>query len=113
MRVRFFLEYSRMVSTSIYYKVCEDLIKEVAELFDYPEYFHVGLDEEDAASQVHWAYACIRQHDLWWHDAYFFFNVCEKVGARPWVWADLCWSQPEKYLEKMPKSVLQSAYLFR
>ena len=49
-------EYSRMVSTSIYYKVCEDLIKEVAELFDYPEYFHVGLDEEDAVGQVHWSY---------------------------------------------------------
>lgn len=105
-------EYSRMVSTSIYYKVCEDLIKEVAELFDYPEYFHVGLDEEDAVGQVHWSYVCIRQHDLWWHDAYFFFDVCEKVGARPWVWADLCWAQPETYLKKMPKSVLQSNWAY-
>ena len=42
-------EYSRMVSTSIYYQVCEDLIKEVAEVFDYPEYFHLGMDEENAA----------------------------------------------------------------
>ncbi len=38
-------EYSRMVSTPVYYKVCEDLIKEVAELFGYPEYFHLGMND--------------------------------------------------------------------
>lgn len=105
-------EYSRMVSTSIYYKVCEDLIKEVAELFDYPEFFHLGMDEEEPADQNHVAYVVARQKDLWWHDAYFFFNVCEKVGARPWVWADACWHRPEEYLSRMPKSVLQSNWAY-
>lgn len=105
-------DYSRMVSTSIYYQVCEDLIKEVAELFGYPEYFHLGMDEETAQNQTWLAYCCIRQKELWWHDAYFFFNVCEKVGARPWVWADFCWHEPETYLAKMPKSVLQSNWAY-
>lgn len=73
-------EYSRMVSTPVYYQVCEDLIKEVAEAFDYPEYFHLGLDEEDAKNQRRLSYCCIRQGDLWWHDAYFFFDICEKRG---------------------------------
>ena len=57
-----------MLATSIYYRVCEDLIKEVAELFDYPEYFHLGMDEEDASNQSYMSYCCIRQKDLWWHD---------------------------------------------
>lgn len=105
-------QYSRMLSTPIYYQVCEDIIKEVAEVFDYPEYFHLGMDEEDAYYQRKLSYVCIRQHDLWWHDAYFFFDVCEKVGARPWVWAGCCWYDPETYFKKMPKSVLQSNWKY-
>lgn len=105
-------EYSRMISTPIYYQVCEDLIKEVAELFGYPAYFHLGMDEENAQNQTMLRHCCIRQGDLWWEDAYFLFNVCEKVGARPWVWADYCWEHPELYIEKMPKSVLQSNWAY-
>ena len=105
-------EYSRMVSTPVYYQVCEDLIKEVAELFDYPEYFHLGMDEEIAGNQTHFAYCCMRQLDLWWHDAYFFFDICERLGMRPWVWADMCWHKTEEYLSKMPKSVLQSNWCY-
>lgn len=105
-------EYSRMVSTSVYYRVCEDLIREVAEVFDYPAYFHLGMDEENEVNQRQLAYCCIRQKDLWWHDAYFFFDICEKLGMRPWVWADFCWTEPEIYLKKMPKSVLQSNWAY-
>ena len=104
-------DYQRMVSTPIYYQVCEDLIKEVAELFDYPEYFHLGMDEEHA-NQPQNAFVCCRQKDLWWHDAYFFFDVCERLGMRPWVWADMCWNNKEEYLAKMPKSVLQSNWYY-
>ena len=105
-------EYSRMVSTPKYYQVCEDLIKEVAEVFGYPEYFHLGMDEETAGNQTPLSYCCVRQKDLWWHDAYFLFDICEKVGARPWVWADPCWYNPDTYLKKMPKSVLQSNWAY-
>lgn len=108
--------YSRMVSTPQYYQVCEDLIKEVAELFGYPALFHLGMDEENAEMQRHYAYCCIRQHDLWWHDLYFLFDCCQKVGARPWVWADACWTyfgHQEEYLAKMPKSVLQSNWWYK
>ena len=105
-------EYSRMISTSIYYKVCEDLIKEVAELFDYPDYFHLGMDEEDPGHQHMMSYCVVRQKDLWWHDAYFFFDIVEKLGMRPWIWSDFCWHQPEAFLAKMPKSVLQSNWAY-
>src|SRR5690606_30581643 len=39
-------QYSRMLSTEEYYKVCSDVIKEVADLFDKPRFFHLGMDEE-------------------------------------------------------------------
>lgn len=100
-------QYSRMLSTPIYYQVCEDLIKEVAELFGYPEYFHLGMDEETAHAQRRAQFCCIRQGDLWWHDLYFYFDVCEKVGARPWVFACYCWrNSMETFLKKMPKAPL-------
>jgi len=105
-------EYSRMLSTSIYYQVCEDLIKEVAELFDYPEYFHLGMDEENYGNQKHMTFCAIRHRDLWWHDAYFLFDICERLGMRPWVWADFCWHEPDAYFSKMPKSVLQSNWYY-
>lgn len=106
--------YSRMLSTPKYYEVCRDLIMEVAEVFGYPEYFHLGMDEEDAVMQGGLAYIVIRQLDLFWHDIYFFFDVCEKVGARPWVWAGIPWHEKlrKDYFERMPKSVLQSNYWY-
>lgn len=108
-------DYARMVSTPKYYEVCEALIREVAELFDYPSLFHLGLDEETAQMQAGYEFCCVRQEALWWHDVYFFFDCCQKVGARPWVWADPCWScngHQEEYLRKMPKSVLQSNWVY-
>lgn len=104
--------YSRMVSTPQYYEVCKDLIFEVTELFDYPEYFHLGMDEEIAQNQSGFAFCCVRNGDLWWHDIYYLFDVCEKAGVRPWVWSDYCWHHPEVYLKKMPKSVLQSNWWY-
>ena len=42
-------QYSRMVSTPEYYSFCDDIINEVCETFDYPAYFHIGMDEENSA----------------------------------------------------------------
>lgn len=39
-------EYRNMTSTNTYYKVVNDLIHEVYELFDHPEYIHFGMDEQ-------------------------------------------------------------------
>ena len=101
-------EYSRMVSTPTYYRVVSDLIGEVCQLFDSPRLFHLGMDEEGLPCQREYEYVVIRQHNLWWRDLAFYCNECEKRGARPWVWADHLWHYPETYLEKMPRSVLQS-----
>jgi hypothetical protein len=105
-------EYSRMVSTKPYYKVCGDLIEEVISLFDKPRFFHLGMDEEVAAYQSGQDYVCVRQNDLWWGDLYFFIGEVEKNGVRPWVWSDYVWHHPDLFLKKMPKSVLQSNWYY-
>lgn len=105
-------KYSRMVSTDTYYEVCSDLIEEVADLFEKPRFFHLGMDEENAEDQKYLDYIVVRQHDLWWHDFYFFVQQVEKSGSRSWIWSDYMWHHPEDFFKKMPKSVLQSNWYY-
>ena len=101
--------YARQVSSDAYYAVCRDLIAEVIDLFDKPRLFHLGMDEETAAHQRHYEHVALRQGDLWWRDLYFLIDRVESGGSRAWVWSDLLWRRPEEFLEKMPRSVLQSS----
>lgn len=105
-------EYSRQVSTDVYYRVCAELIAEVAQLFDTPRFFHLGMDEEDAGYQRGLQYAVMRQHDLWWHDLSYLVDETTKAGARPWVWSDHAWRVPDEYYERMPQSVVQSNWYY-
>jgi len=106
-------EYSRMVSTDIYYKVCADLIEEVCDLFDKPRFFHLGMDEETASHQTHYKHIVVRQNDVWWDDFYFLVAQVEKYGSRAWIWPDyMLWNYPEQFYKKMPKSVLQSNWYY-
>lgn len=105
-------EYSRCVSTKKYYEVCSDLIKEVIEIFDTPDLFHIGMDEETYKDQRFHNYKVIRQGDYWWKDLYFYIDHIEKKGVRPWVWSDYIWNHEEEYTSKMPKSVLQSNWAY-
>ena len=105
-------KYHFMVATPEYYKVCEDLIREVYELFGKPEYFHLGLDEEVSAYMRRKIFCMQRNDELWWHDAYFYFDICEKLGTHPWVWSDPLWHKGEEFIQKMPKSVIQSNWFY-
>ncbi|HOJ31377.1 MAG TPA: Tat pathway signal protein [bacterium] len=105
-------KYSRMVSTDIYYKVCEDLISEVIDIFDKPRLFHLGMDEETFGHQRNFLYAVVRQHELWWNDLYFLVNQVEKKDVRAWIWSDYIWEHTEDFLKKMPKSVVQSNWYY-
>ncbi len=105
-------QYSRMLSTDIYYGVCKDLIKEVIGIFDRPRFFHLGMDEETYPHQQHFEYVVCRQFDLWWHDLYFYFDQVECEGVRPWVWSDCLWHHPDLFWDKMPKHVLQSNWYY-
>src|SRR5690554_728767 len=92
-------EYSKMVSTSKYYKVCKDLIAEAIDLFDNPRFIHFGMDEEDYNHQRHFDYIVIRQNELWWSDLYFYIAEAMKKNVRPWVWSDYIWHHPEMFFK--------------
>ena len=105
-------EYRRQVSTPAYYRVCADLIREVCAIFDRPRFFHLGYDEETAGHQGQYGYVVVRQGELWWHDFLFFVKEVERQGVRPWIWSDYCWSHPQEFRARMPKSVLQSNWYY-
>jgi len=95
-------DYSRMISTPVYYQVCRDLIEDVCEVFQ-PKHFHLGMDEENLENQRNQLITIIRQHELWWHDFYYLVECVERCGARAWIWADYFWFYPEECMEKMLK----------
>ena len=104
--------YRRQVSTPTYYKVCGELIAEVARLFDKPRFFHLGYDEETAGNQVNNDYLVVRQHELWWHDFDFFATEVQRHAVRPWIWSDYAWKHHDEFLQRMPKGVLQSNWYY-
>ncbi len=106
-------EYRRMVSSKIYRQVCVDLINEVCELFDKPELFHLGMDEEHSYDSAQWSELTVmRSPDLMFEDFGIMFDAVRKNGARPWVWADLYWNHPQAFLEKMPKDAVISNWFY-
>jgi hypothetical protein len=104
--------YARQVSTPVYYKVCTDLIHEAADLFERPRFFHIGYDEETAGNQTQYAYMVVRQHELWWHDFFFFVEQIEDRGCRPWMWSDFAWGNHDAFYKRVPRSVLQSNWWY-
>ena len=105
-------DYSRMLSTPEYYRVCEDVIAEVVEIFDRPRFFHLGYDEENWKCQRFCAYAVVRQGDQWWNDFLKISGFAEKHGMRPWIWSDYAWDHEEEFMRRMPRSVLQSNWYY-
>ena len=104
-------EYGRMVSTPRYYEVCADLIRDVSELFGRPRLFHIGFDEETALYQRTYDLCVLRQGDLWWRDFLWFVGEVERNGSRAWAWSGEKHS-PAEFRRRMPKSVLQSPWLY-
>ena len=105
-------KYSRCVCSREYYDVCRDLIDEVAELFNKPAYFHLGMDEETYEHQTGYRYALVRNGDQWWDDLFFYAKAAEGNGARPWFWSDRIWNHEKEFLERMPKKFLQSNWYY-
>lgn len=104
-------EYSRMVSTSVYYKVCRDLIEEVCDIFK-PKYLHLGMDEEGIDCQSKFDYIVIRNNDLWWQDLYYLVECVESCGVRAMMWSDYARHHLEEFVEKCPKSVVQCVWYY-
>ena len=106
-------EYARMVSTPAYYRVCADIVRDVAEIFGKGlRFFHIGYDEEAIGEQSRYLYAVARQGELWWHDLQWFLDRIGETGARPWMWADSFWNHPEEFQKRIPRTVLLSNWYY-
>lgn len=90
-------KYQRMISTPEYYRFCRDLIYEVYDLFEQPEYIHLGMDEEDAKHVGGMPLAVFRQGELYWHDLRFLMDCVHDTGAKPWIWSCPLFEDPEGY----------------
>ncbi|MBQ4288017.1 MAG: family 20 glycosylhydrolase [Bacteroidales bacterium] len=106
-------DYTHMVSSKPYYRMCEEVISDVMEIFGHPRFFHIGCDEETADFQQKqgYKYICIRQDDYWWKDLYHLVDTIEGHGARPWMWSDHFWYH-EDFVKRCPKSVIQQNWFY-
>ena len=105
-------EYHKMVSTPKYYQVVSDVISDAIDVFEKPRFFHIGFDEESHNHQKRHSISIVRQGDLWWHDFLHIVNAVEKKGVRAWCWSDKIWHAKKEFLNRMPKSVLQSNWYY-
>lgn len=96
-------EYSRMISSSVYYKVAKDLIEEAYELFEHPEYIHLGMDEEDEKHVRKKEYAVYRQGSLYWHDLRYLIDCVAATGAKPWIWSCPLFDHPDEFEKHIGK----------
>lgn len=114
-------EFSYMVGSESYYRMCEEVVMELIELFDTPEFFHLGLDEELPITQLYFPVMTIRNPQKQLEDANRLFKLCLKKGVRPWMWTDPraieSFGGEESFRTHIPKEVLVSnwfyGYLYR
>ena len=104
-------DYHKMISTDLYYKVCKDLITEVSRLFDAPEYFHLGMDEESEMCIPGCSLVIFRQPPLIWHDLRFLMDCVRENGSMPWIWHNWLFEHPEEYRKHFtPEDAILSPY---
>lgn len=104
------------IGTKEYYDFCNDIINEACELFDGPELFHVGLDEEDVGSQNangH-SFVTVKSPEQFAEDTQKLFDACRRNGARPWMWAGTVvfdyYGNEKIFSEAVAKDVVLSNY---
>ena len=110
-------EYAYMIGTELHNQVCKDVIEEVIDLFDTPEFFHLGLEEEDPVNQGGQPVLMMRAPNKKTADANFLFDVCRAKGVRPWIWLDYKgikeFGGPEAFCANIGKDVLISNFVYR
>ena len=95
-------DYSRMISSSVYYQVTRELIHEIYEIFEHPAYIHLGMDEENINNTKGGDYHVYRTGELLWHDLKHLIDCVAETGATPWIWCDPLFEHPEEYKNHIP-----------
>ena len=109
-------KYNRMIGTKEYQQVCADIVDEMIDIFDKPEFFHLGFEEENVEYQKYYPVKIERSWRQKTDDALAMFDVCRKRGVRPWIWVDPQSIQgfggAERFRENVPKDVLLSNWWY-
>ena len=98
------------MTTPDYHRFVDDLVRDVADIFDRPRLIHLGMDEETCNHQAVWqnyGLVIVRRGETWWTDFLKAVESVRKVGARPWCFSDQMWYEHDLFVRKMPKDVLQ------
>ena len=74
---------------SLWYKdFCCDILTEILELFENPEFCHLGFESEIMEKQENQAIMTRRNQEVLRRDMRALFDICDKFGTRPWIWID-------------------------
>jgi hypothetical protein len=106
-------DYAHMISSSVYYKLTRDLIEEVADIFDHPEYIHLGMDEEDNKHQKGRGYVVYRQGEQYMKDLRHLVDCVKGVGVTPWIWTCPLFDMTEDFVEEFkPDELVLSPWYY-
>ena len=109
-------KYNRMIGTEEYRKVCAEIVDEMIDIFDKPEFFHLGFEEENVEYQKYYPVKIERSWRQKTDDANMLFDVCRKKGVRPWIWVDPQSIQGfggvQRFRENVGKDVLLSNWWY-
>lgn len=108
-------DYRKMMGLPEYYRVCREIIYDVCELFDNPQYVHLGMDEEaEPLFYNNFEMVSYRRKELIWHDLQFFCDCVADKGVTPWIWADLRIDNPEEFRAHIStENILLSPWNYR
>ena len=91
-----------------YLSLASDLIKELCEIFEKPELFHLGFGDESEKSQYFKALKRTRNGDVWFECVKHLCDTVTKCGSRPWIWADNFLCDKKAFEENISKDVVLS-----
>ena len=102
-------DWRHKVSSPEYLDTVDELIRDVAEIFDHPRFFHIGYDEETMGHQGGWGryeYIVVRRGALYWRDFLRCVDTVRSTGCRPWCFSDKIWHDHDRFVKYMPRDVI-------
>lgn len=97
-----------VIPSDEYLSLASDLIKELCEVFDSPELFHLGFGDESAKAQYVKALRRTRNGEEWFKCVNALCNTVRICGSRPWIWADNFLLDKEAFDKNIAKDVVLS-----
>ena len=97
-----------IVPSEEYLNLASDLIKELCEVFEKPELFHLGFGDESEKAQYVKALKRTRNGSVWFECVNRLCDTVRACGSRPWIWADNFLCNKKAFEENVSKDVVLS-----